>query len=265
MNGNDERRPWEKVQYRRRDFYIYEAFVAALGVGLSANDVINIEADSDFILQKLTFHADIGGAAQTEATRVRGGKVVPIDGQDWIFPDEAECLQCHTSVAGQALGLETSQLNRDFTYPSTGRTHNQLETLDEIMMFASPLAGTPATLPSMPDPADSDADTGERAREYLHTNCAQCHQPGGPTPVDIDFRYTTLLANTNACDAAPQAGDLGLVNPRIITPGVASRSVMVARVNRRDSQGMPPLASSIVDADGVVLLSDWIDGLTGCN
>ena len=205
-------------------------------------------------------------AAQTEATRVRGGKVMPIDGQDWIFPDEAECLQCHTSVAGQALGLETSQLNRDFTYPSTGRTHNQLETLDEIMMFASPLAGTPATLPSMPDPADTDADTGERARAYLHTNCSQCHQPGGPTPVDIDFRYTTLLANTNSCDAAPQAGDLGLVNPRIIVPGAASRSVMVARVNRRDSQGMmPPLASSIVDADGVALLSDWINGLTGCN
>ncbi|MCH8865544.1 MAG: PQQ-dependent sugar dehydrogenase [Proteobacteria bacterium] len=203
--------------------------------------------------------------AQTEATRVRGGKTELIDGQDWIFPDEAECLQCHTSVAGYALGPETSQLNRDFTYPSTGRTHNQLETLDEIMMFSSPLAGTPATLPAMPDPADMSADTGDRARAYLHTNCAQCHQPGGPTPVDIDFRYTTLLANTNACDAAPQAGDLGLVNPRIIAPGAASRSVMVARVNRRDSQGMPPLASSIVDADGVVLLSDWIDGLTGCN
>ena len=68
--NNDELRPWEKVEYRRRDFYIYEAVVAALGVGLSANDVINIEADSDFILQKLTFEADIAGAAQTEATRI---------------------------------------------------------------------------------------------------------------------------------------------------------------------------------------------------
>ncbi|MDH3267063.1 MAG: PQQ-dependent sugar dehydrogenase, partial [Gammaproteobacteria bacterium] len=49
--------------------------------------------------------------AQTEATRVRGGKVAQIDGQDWVFPDEAECLQCHTDVAGVALGPETSQLN----------------------------------------------------------------------------------------------------------------------------------------------------------
>lgn len=67
---NDDRRPWEKVEYRRRDFYIYEAAVAALGVGLSANDVINIEADSDFILQKLTYQADLAGVAQLDGTRV---------------------------------------------------------------------------------------------------------------------------------------------------------------------------------------------------
>ena len=65
-------------------------------------------------------------AAGTEATRVRNGKVVNVDGQDWIYPSEAECLQCHTAIAGRALGPETAQLNKDFTYPQTGRTANQL-------------------------------------------------------------------------------------------------------------------------------------------
>lgn len=65
-----QRREWEDATYRRRDFYVYEAAVAAIAVAGSANDVINIEADSDFILQKLTYHADIAGAAQTDATRV---------------------------------------------------------------------------------------------------------------------------------------------------------------------------------------------------
>jgi uncharacterized repeat protein (TIGR03806 family) len=204
-------------------------------------------------------------AAGTEATRVRGGKVELIDGQDWVFPDEAECLQCHTAAAGVALGPETSQLNRDFTYPASGRTHNQLETLDAIAMFSSPLQGTPATLPAMPDPADTSADLGSRARAYLHTNCAQCHQPGGPTPVNLDLRYTTLLANTNACDVLPDAGGLGLMMPRIIAPGDASRSVLVARVDRRDVNGMPPLGSTVVDAAGVALLNDWVNSLTGCN
>ena len=86
-------------------------------------------------------------AAQTEATRVRDGKTVDIDGQDWIYPDESECLQCHTTVAGVALGPETAQLNRDFTYAQTGRTANQLYTLDAIMMFGAAI-GDPAALPA---------------------------------------------------------------------------------------------------------------------
>ncbi len=55
---------------RRRDFYTYTAAVAAIAVGANANAVINIEADADFILQKLTFYADIAGAAQLSGTRI---------------------------------------------------------------------------------------------------------------------------------------------------------------------------------------------------
>jgi len=203
---------------------------------------------------------------QSEATRVVGGKTVNVAGQDWVFPSEAECDQCHTSAAANALGPETAQLNKDFTYPGTGITDNQLETLDHIMMFTSPLAGTPATLPALADPMDTSADLTDRARAYLHTNCANCHRPGGGTPVDIDLRYTTALADTNACDVAPQVDDLGLTNPRIIALGDASRSTLVERANRRDSMsiGMPPIASTIVDTAGVTLLTDWVNDLTSC-
>ena len=202
---------------------------------------------------------------ETEAVRVRGGKVEMKQGQDWVFPDEAECLQCHTTVAGVALGPETAQLNMDFTYPSTGRTHNQLETLDQIVMFSSPLPGDVSTLPTMPDPTNTGAGLSDRARAYLHTNCAACHQPGGPTPTDLDLRYTTSLADMNACNVAPDSGDVGIAMPLIIAPGDAARSVLVARTNRRDVDGMPPLGSTIVDADGVALLTDWINGLANCN
>jgi uncharacterized repeat protein (TIGR03806 family) len=204
-------------------------------------------------------------AAETQATRVRGGKTVAVNGQDWVFPDEAQCMQCHTTAAGFALGPETAQLNKNFTYPSTAITANQLATLDHIVAFASPLPATPDQLPSMPDPTDGSASLNDRARAYLHTNCAQCHQASGPTPVDLDFRYTTLLANTNACDAAPQAGNLGLVNPRIIAPGDAARSVLVVRAIARDIDGMPPLGSVIPDVAGVALLTSWVNGLASCN
>ncbi|NNC76438.1 MAG: hypothetical protein HKN77_00665 [Woeseiaceae bacterium] len=204
-------------------------------------------------------------ANETEATRVQGGKIADIGGQDWIFPSENECMQCHTAAADFALGPETAQLNRDFLYTSTQRTANQLETLEHIAMFSAPLPGPVNTLPVMADPADTSADLGDRARAYLHTNCSQCHRPGAPAPTDLDLRYDTSLVNTNACDAVPQAGDLGITNPRIIAPGDAARSVLSNRMNRRDANGMPPLGSNLVDAEGVALINNWIGGLANCN
>ena len=59
---------FEQVDRVRRDFYIYEAEALAIAPAGSANDIINIEADSDFILQKFTYQADIAAAAYTADT-----------------------------------------------------------------------------------------------------------------------------------------------------------------------------------------------------
>ena len=173
-------------------------------------------------------------------------------------------MTCHTSAAGFALGLDTAQLNRNLTYATTGRTANQLRTLDTVTMFTTPL-GDPALQPAMPDPFDATAPLAQRARAYLHTNCAGCHRTGGPTPSSMDLRYVTLLSSTNACGAQPQSGDLGIgAAARIIAPGSAANSVLVARMNRRDANGMPPLASTVVDAAAVALLQQWIASLATC-
>jgi uncharacterized repeat protein (TIGR03806 family) len=203
-------------------------------------------------------------AQRTDATLVPGGKSVTIGAQGWSYPSGNDCLTCHTAAAGFSLGLEVSQLNHDFTYASTGRSANQLRTIDAITLFTTPL-GDPALQPAMPDPFDPAAPLVERARAYLHTNCAQCHRGGGLTPSSMDLRYSTLLSSTNACGAMPQSGDLGLgAAARIIAPGSAAASVLVERMNRRDSNAMPPLASSVVDSAGVALLEQWIGSLTAC-
>jgi uncharacterized repeat protein (TIGR03806 family) len=204
-------------------------------------------------------------SAQTDANLVQGGAVRDIGGgQQWIFPSEAQCLQCHTNAAGRSLGPETAQLNRNHTYPQTGRSANQLLTLDAIGLFTPAILDPPAQ-PAMPDPADAGAPLANRARAYLHTNCAQCHRPGGPTPVNLDLRYTTAFASTNACNVAPQAGDLGLgAAARLIAPGNAASSILINRVNRRDANAMPPLGSNQIDTAGVTLLTQWVNGLTGC-
>jgi len=203
-------------------------------------------------------------SAQTAATRVIGGKTRQVGGQTWIYPSEGECMQCHTAVAGFSLGPEISQLNGLLTYASTGRTANQLATLEHIDVFTALLPGEPATLPALVDPADPGESLTNRARAYLHTNCAQCHRPGGPTPSAMDLRSTAALSAMNICDTVPQSGDLGIANARLVAPGEAARSVLVERMNRRDANGMPPIGSGVVDGGGVALLSNWINSLNGC-
>jgi mono/diheme cytochrome c family protein len=117
----------------------------------------------------------------------------------------------------------------------------------------------------MPQPFDAAAPLAARARAYLHTNCAHCHRPSGPAPSALDLRYATLLSSTAACDAPPQSGDLGLgAAARIVAPGNPDASVLPARMGRRDTSAMPPIASNVVDADGVALIREWIAALTSC-
>jgi uncharacterized repeat protein (TIGR03806 family) len=215
---------------------------------------------NDGVWAGYTYEWNSGG---TEATRVVGGKTVQVAGQTWEFPSEGQCLQCHSSAAGRTLGLEIGQLNGNFGYP-TGRTANQLVTLNGIDTLTPALTQTPAQLPVIPDPFGSAA-LGARARAYLHTNCANCHRPGGPAPSDLDLRFTTALSATNACDITPTLGSLGITNARIIAPGAPARSVALARVNRVGADAMPPISRHAIDTAGVQLLTSWITGLTGCN
>jgi hypothetical protein len=83
--------------------------------------------------------------------------------------------------------------------------------------------------------------------------------------VNLDFRYTTSLLGTNACDVQPTATISASPNARLIAPGDAARSVVVSRVNRTDASMMPPLARHSIDTAGVQLLTSWINGLTSCN
>jgi uncharacterized repeat protein (TIGR03806 family) len=203
--------------------------------------------------------------AQTEATLLPAGKTRAVGAggtQRWSYPSRPQCQSCHNTAAGGTLGLETAQLNREIVYP-TGRRSSQLATLDHIGLFDTPLAAAPGALPSYPPPS-STAPVDERARAYLHANCAQCHRPGGPGQGPLDLRYTTALAAANLCDQAPENGDLGVSGAVLLAPGEPARSILSLRPRALDTTRMPPLASSIVDAEGTALIDSWITGLSAC-
>ncbi|MCX7063673.1 MAG: PQQ-dependent sugar dehydrogenase, partial [Proteobacteria bacterium] len=178
----------------------------------------------------------------------------------YSYPSRSDCLQCHTNVANRALGLATRQLNRDFDYTATAVTDNQLRTLNHISYFSTNI-GAATQYGAYPALDDTNASIASRARAYLAVNCAQCHQPGGPTPVNLDFRFDTADGSMNAIGVVPTAGELGLVNARIIARGAKASSVLWERMRRLDGNRMPPLGTHRVDQAAVDLIGEWIDRL----
>ena len=204
-------------------------------------------------------------AQQTDATLVEGGAERDIgNGQNWSFPSEGAMPGVPHGRGEPLARAGNLAAQSHFTYSQTGRTANELATLSHIGLLSPPIADS-AAQPAMPDPADASAPLGNRARAYLHTNCSQCHRPNGPTPSTMDLRYTTALNATNACNATPQAGDLGIgANARLIAPGSSANSV--ARESRQPARQQRHAAARIERSrrGGVALLTQWIDGLTGC-
>ncbi len=203
--------------------------------------------------------------AQTDAAWVVGGKSKWIGQQEWEFPSTPGCLRCHTAAAGRSLGPETAQMNRDFTYPSTGRTDNQLATFDAIGLFSSPLPEPPENLPVYPRLDDLAANPHARARAWLHSNCSHCHRPGGTTNNNIDLLYASAFSDMGICGVVPSTGDLGISGASIFAPRDPARSTLWARAARRDAYGMPPLGSNLTDPTGLALVTDWIATTPTCD
>ncbi len=200
---------------------------------------------------------------QKDAVLLNDAKEKLVEGVQWQYPSRSQCLTCHTQVANFSLGLETLQLNNAILYGASGIHAQQLDTLEHINVFSTAITAHQKmqTLFSL---SDNTASLAQRARSYLHSNCSNCHSPNGPTPVNLDLRFNTAFAATETCNAQPAAGDLGINNARIIAPGEPERSVLLARMNVRDANQMPPLASHVVDQAAIDVISAWIAGLVNC-
>ena len=118
----------------------------------------------------------------------------------------------------------------------------------------------------MPVPTGSEAAAPieERARSYMHVNCAFCHRPSGPGRGMQDLRIERTLQQTQLCNVTPLEGDLGVTGATLLAPGMPARSILSLRMHAGDSKRMPPLASLVTDDDGVELIDAWIRSLTAC-
>lgn len=197
--------------------------------------------------------------AESEATLVaEGGKVVEgAPGGLWTFPSREACLRCHNAASGPTLGWELAQLNR-----KTQRTDglNQLEAWQQIGVIAPLMAQEAENWPQL----KIDGSLDERARAYLHVNCAMCHRPGGGGLGALDLRLSRTFAEMKICEIEAEVDDLGLAEGRLLKPQHPEASVLVQRMARNDYSRMPPLASHLIDEEGVKLISEWIKGIDAC-
>lgn len=173
--------------------------------------------------------------AGTDAELVVGNRRT----ETWYFPSNEDCTACHTAAAGYTLGLEARQIA---TSPDAVAAMNR-KLAQPIDRFTALPNGT----------------VEERARSYLHANCSMCHREGSSTgAAELDLRADTALERTGLC-GKPQAGSLGIADPRILASADPARSVLLQRMKSLDpATRMPKLASHVVDRAAALLIEEWI-------
>lgn len=209
---------------------------------------------------------------------------------EYSIPHVNQCGTCHANddqVAGKApIGLKVRLMNRPMDYGSG--PVNQLQ----HWVSAGMLSGAPALTvdgshvatnalraPRFNVPNDSynipstetarldqlsaaEKDKEYRARAWLETNCAHCHNQKGiaqSTGVFFDM-FRTININYGICKSPTTAGSSSGGHQYDIVPGSAATSIASFRVHQADpSTQMPPLARSVVHAEGVAVFDDWID------
>jgi uncharacterized repeat protein (TIGR03806 family) len=205
--------------------------------------------------------AGADGATRTIALKVPGGTRE----LNYRVHARTECVSCHnpwverkTTVYGiqsaSPLGVNTPQLNRKCD--ERGSSDNQLAKWHEegLLAWTPDVAGPPKLV----DPYDHSVDLDRRARSYLQTNCAHCHQQGAGGTANIDLLYDIPLEQTKTINARPIQGTFNISGARIIAPGDPEGSVLYYRMSKLGGGHMPRLGSNVVDERATRMFHDWI-------
>jgi uncharacterized repeat protein (TIGR03806 family) len=179
--------------------------------------------------------------------------------QVWHFPSRSECILCHTTPAKYALGVNTLQLNRDHDYG--GVVANQIRTWEHLGLFTKPLPDQPEKLPHLVNYDDERAPLDQRARAYLHANCAHCHIKWGGGNAEFQLIATLELKDLGIVNTPPAHGNFDIADARLLVPGAPEKSLIAHRMTRLGLGRMPHVASVKVDERGVKLIDDWIKQL----
>jgi uncharacterized repeat protein (TIGR03806 family) len=214
--------------------------------------------------------AYVWNADQTEAILKRTGARLDVALIDpagapqaisYLVPNQNQCKTCH-SADGELvpIGPKARNLNRDLDYGH--RTENQLIAWRRLGHLSG--GPTPAAAPRTAVWDDLSEPLEARARAYLDANCAHCHNPAGMASTSGLFLGVEETRPAHlGIGKAPVAAGRGSGGLAVsIEPGQPDRSIMVYRMGSNDpGVMMPELGRSLVHAEGVALVADYIESL----
>lgn len=190
----------------------------------------------------------------------------------YTIPSRTDCLACHGSTTVPVLGVTALQLSpeRD-PNAAGGRALRPGESDLRALVARGWVRGLPRELIDRP-PRIPAADSVERAAlGYLHGNCAHCHNTtASRAPLDLTLAQRTgdaaaahaeVLRSTIAAASRyqPPGGDGRAL---VVDPGKPENSMLAVRMQSRHNQvQMPPLGTSVPDADGLALVHRWISSI----
>lgn len=198
----------------------------------------------------------------------RAIELVADDGAEkitYIVPDANQCAGCHTPNHSakelRPLGPKAWQLNREYDW--WGDADSQLShwvAANVLQAFdATPPIGARWARPA-------EATPEQRAKAYLDSNCAHCHNEAGAADTSalhlsiddaVDVHY-------GVCKTPVAVGRGSGDRPYDIYPGRPDDSILVYRMQHSDPAiAMPELGRASVHEEGVQAVSNWIAGMNG--
>jgi len=183
----------------------------------------------------------------TDAIAPGGRREIP-----WRFHSRAECLRCHNAWSGETVGFNWLQLNA--TAPD-----GELRRLEKLGLLVA--TNAPKTQAALVNPHDLTKPLEDRARSWLHVNCAACHRYGAGGAVPAHLNVDKKLADLRVLNAKPTRGDFGLIDARVIAPGQPYSSTLLWRIATEGAGHMPAIGSRTVDEAGASLVRDWLTQL----
>jgi len=210
----------------------------------------------------------VWNAKQTDAQLKRTGAVIPLSMKDhgefaYLVPNENQCASCHadnaTTKTIRPLGPRVEQLMQPY---QSGGVQNQLAMWEQTGLVDD----LPSGLTGWANWKDDTRPFNDRARAYLASNCAHCHNPVGPADtsgLDLSYEQTSDVA-LGKCKLPIAAGS-GTGGRRFdIAPGAPEDSILVHRMETTDPGAMmPELGRALVHSEAVTLMENWIAQMEG--